>query len=143
MTFEEELERYGTLTFTNKGVSMMPLLRQDRDLMVLKKRPWGRLKKYDAVLFKRDNGQYVLHRILKVRERDYLICGDNCYQLEPVREDQILAVLEEVVRDGKTVRVTDRGYRGYVYLWCDFYPLRAFFLRVRGLLGRLYNMHKK
>lgn len=137
MTFEEELERYGHLVFTNKGVSMMPLLRQDRDLMVLEKRPEGRLHKYDAVLFKRQNGQYVLHRILKVRETDYLICGDNCYQLEPVTEQQILGRMTTVVRDGKTIPVTSRAYQLYVHLWCDFYPVRAFLLRVRGVLGRI------
>lgn len=135
MTFEEEIEQNGYLVFTNKGVSMMPLLREDRDLMVLKKRPEERLKKYDAVLFKRRNGQYVLHRILKVREHDYLICGDNCCQLEPVCEDQILAKLVEVVRDGKTISVNDKAYLLYVHLWCDFYPIRAAILRVRGLLG--------
>ncbi len=33
--FEEILDRFGQLVYPNKGVSMMPLLRQDRDLMVI------------------------------------------------------------------------------------------------------------
>lgn len=37
MTFEEVLERDGKLVYTNKGVSMMPLLRQDQDLLVIEK----------------------------------------------------------------------------------------------------------
>ena len=136
MTFEEELRRHGHLVFTNKGVSMMPLLRQDRDLMVLERRPEGRLKKYDAVLFKRKDGTYVLHRILKVREKDYLICGDNCYQMEAVEDAQILGILTAVIRDGKRISVTNRGYLLYVHLWCDGYPVRAFLLRGKAWIGR-------
>ena len=67
-TFEQELDSHGRIIFTNRGVSMRPLLRQNRDVMVIDKRGPERLKKYDAVLFRRDNGQYILHRILRVLE---------------------------------------------------------------------------
>ncbi len=53
LTFEELLERDGQIAYTNKGVSMMPLLRQGRDLMVIDKKGPEPCKKYDAVLFKR------------------------------------------------------------------------------------------
>ena len=43
-TFEEELERTGKLIYTNVGDSMMPLIRQDRDLLIIEKKPEGRLK---------------------------------------------------------------------------------------------------
>ena len=129
-SFEEELERTGVLVFTNKGRSMMPLLREDRDLMVIEKKGPERCRKYDAVLFKRGD-KYVLHRILQVREQGYYIAGDNCRKGENVREEQILGVLKQVVRDGKTIDVEDPAYQRYVHLWCDCYPLRAglFFLR--------------
>ena len=123
-SFEEELERNGSLVFTNKGRSMMPLLRQDRDLMVIEKKGPERCKKYDVVLFKRGE-KYVLHRILKVREKDYWVVGDNCFAGDKVRDEQILGVLKQVVRDGRTIRTTDPCYQVYVHLWCDFFPLRA------------------
>ena len=133
-SFEEELELNGTLVFTNKGRSMMPLLRQDRDLMVIEKKGPERCKKYDAVLFKRGE-KYVLHRILKVRPNDYFIAGDNNCRGESVREEQILGILKQVVRDGKTISVEDPGYQCYVHLWCDAYPLRfgLIFLRDKAL----------
>ena len=80
-TYEEELQKNGKIIHTNVGTSMMPLLRQNRDVMIIE-RPEGRLKKYDVPLYKRKNGQYVLHRILKVREKDYVICGDHCVKKE-------------------------------------------------------------
>jgi signal peptidase I len=143
-SFEEELEKNGSLVFTNKGVSMMPLLRQDRDLMVIEKKGPERCKKYDVVLFKR-GGKYVLHRILRVREGDYYIVGDNCRKGEYVKDEQILGILTQVVRDVKTITPEDPDYQRYVHLWCDLYPLRAglFFVRdgvrhvgrkVKGLL---------
>jgi hypothetical protein len=129
-SFEEELEKNGTLVFTNKGTSMMPLLRQDRDLMVIEKKGEGRCKKYDAVLFKRRD-KYVMHRILKVRPQDYYIVGDNNRKGEYVREEQILGVLKQVVRDGRTISAEDPAYLCYVHLWCDLFPLRAGILFLR------------
>ena len=64
-TFEEIIERDGMLIYTNKGDSMMPLIKEGRDLLVIEKTN-GRLKRFDVPLYKRDTGQYVLHRIIKV-----------------------------------------------------------------------------
>lgn len=136
-TFEEEINKNGYLVYTNVGDSMMPLLRQNRDLLIISKKK-GRCKKYDVPLYKRDSGQYVLHRILKVREKDYVICGDNRWRREyGITDEQIIGVLTAVVRDGKTVPVTDRKYQRYVHLWCDFYYIRAVVFWLRDLPGRI------
>ncbi len=128
-SFEEVLAKEGRLVYSNVGNSMWPLIRQGRDLMVIQ-RPSGRLKKYDAPLYRRDNGQYVLHRVLKVREKDYVICGDNCVRPETgITDRQILGVLTAVVRDGKELPVTDWRCRLYVLLWCGLFPLRVFALK--------------
>lgn len=125
VSFEDELNAHGKLVYTNVGTSMMPILRQHRDVMVIQKRPEGRLKKYDAVLYKR-GGKYILHRILKVTDTGYVICGDNCRKREyDIRDENILGVLTAVVRDGREISVTDRGYLCYVHLWCDLFYLRA------------------
>lgn len=136
-TFAQELERTGHLVYTNKGVSMMPLLRQDRDLMILKKPEPGSLKKLDAVLFVRPNGQYVLHRILEVLDGVYWIVGDNCVSGEYVKEEQIIGILTGVIRDGKTISVDDPGYQRYVHLWCDHYRIRFAALRLRNRVRSL------
>ena len=130
MNFEDVIRRDGRLLYTNVGDSMLPLIRQDHDILVIEK-PAGRLKKYDVPLYKRDSGQYVLHRILRVRENDYVICGDNRYSKEyGITDRHIIGVLTAVVRNGREMPVTDWRYRLYVHLWCDFFPVRAFILRV-------------
>ncbi len=145
-SFEEELEQNGTLVFPNKGTSMMPLLRENRDLMVIEKRGPERLRKYDAVLFKRGES-YVMHRILKVRDRDYWVVGDHCRVGESVKDEQILGVLKQVVRDGRTIRTTDLGYRLYVHLWCDLFPLRSALLFLKfaayGAVRKIKRLGKR
>ena len=141
-SFEDILDRFGQLVYTNKGCSMMPLLREDRDLMVIERKGDVPCRKYDTVLFTRPGvvgrGAYVLHRILRVNpDGSYWIVGDNCFTGETVKEENILGVLKAVVRDGRrNIPVTALGYRVYVALWCRFYPLRFAVLRARHLAGR-------
>lgn len=142
-TFEDIIERDGRLVYTNVGDSMRPLIRQDRDILIIEK-PRGRLKKYDVPLYQRDSGQYVLHRILKVRENDYVICGDNRYGKEyGITDRHIVGVLTAVVRDGKEISVTDWRYCAYVHLWCDFFPIRALILRIKSIPKRLERKYGK
>ena len=135
-TFEEEIEKSGKIIYTNVGDSMMPFIKQGRDVFVIS-RAEGRLKRYDVPLYKRDSGQYVLHRILKVRENDYVICGDNrCSREYGITDRHIIGVLTGIIRDGREIPVTDLKYRIYVHLWCDFFPVRAFIIRIRQFLKR-------
>ncbi len=136
-TFEKIINRDGKLIYTNKGDSMMPLIKEGRDLLVIGK-PHGRLKKYDVPLYKRDSGQYVLHRIIKVRQDDYVICGDNRYNKEcGITDRHIIGVLTAVVRKGKEISVTDWRYKMYVHLWCDLFPIRALILKSLRVLKRI------
>ncbi|MFR0880407.1 MAG: S24/S26 family peptidase [Oscillospiraceae bacterium] len=129
-TFENEINRSGKLVYTNVGDSMKPLIRQGKDLLIIEKAD-RRLKKYDVPLYRRESGQYVLHRILKVRENDYIICGDNRWQKEyGITDRHIIGVLTAVVRNGNhAISVSSFRYRIYVHIWCDLFPLRALALR--------------
>lgn len=136
-TFEEQLAQNGKLIYTNKGNSMMPLIKQDRDLLVIVPAE-GRLKKYDVPLYKRDSGQYVLHRILKVRDEDYVICGDNRWIKEyGIQDRHIIGVLTAVVRNGKEISVNNWKYKLYVHLWCDLFPIRAFIVHSVNKIKRI------
>lgn len=142
-TFEEQLAQNGKLIYTNKGDSMMPLIKQDRDLLIIEPAN-GRLKKYDVPLYKRDSGQYVLHRILKVREDDYVICGDNRWVKEyGIQDRHIIGVLTAVVRDGKEISVNDWKYKLYVHLRCDFFPVREIILKAKAFPKWLKRKLKK
>lgn len=142
-TFEEAIQKSGRLVYTNVGDSMMPLLRQNRDLIVIRK-PEGRCRKYDVPLYKRDSGQYVLHRIMKVKEDGYVLCGDHRWNREyGITDRHIIGVLSAVIRDGKTIPVTDWRYRIYVHIWCDFFYIRAAILWLKMMPRRIKRKLKR
>ncbi len=135
-TFEDEIKRTGRIIYTNVGDSMMPLIKQGRDVLVISAVN-GRLKRYDIPLYKRDSGQYVLHRILKVRKNDYVICGDNrCNKEYGITDRHIIGVLSDIIRDGREIPVTDIKCRIYAHLWCDLFPVRVLIIRIRQIFKR-------
>lgn len=135
-TFEDEIKRTGRIIYTNVGDSMMPLIKQGRDVLVISVVN-GRLKRYDIPLYKRDSGQYVLHRILKVRKNDYVICGDNrCNKEYGITDRHIIGVLSGIIRDGREIPVTDIKCRIYAHLWCDLFPVRVLIICIRQIFKR-------
>ena len=132
---KEQLSLGNTVSFYPKGTSMLPMLRQNKDSVILAPIS-GSLRKYDLPLYQRDNGQYVLHRIVGVGET-YTCMGDN--QLVPeegVRPDQMIAVVTAFTRDGKKVSVDNPAYRLYCRVWVWLYPLRQLWVRGKGFLRR-------
>ncbi len=132
-TYEEVIERDGTLVYTNTGYSMLPLIRPTGDLIVIKKctKP---LKKYDVPLYKRTNGQYVLHRIVRVKKDGYVIVGDNCtYTEHGIKDEQIIGVLHSVIRDGEEILMNSKKQKIYA-----FFRTKTYFFRVARV--KLYKL---
>ncbi len=138
-TYEQELEKNGVLIYTTVGMSMRPFLRSGEDMIILERRDNGRFRPREVVLYRRKSGKYVLHRIMAVRKDDYILCGDNCWDLEPgIRGEQILAVLTGVIRNGQRLDVNAAGYRAKVFVWWLLYPIRAVVFYFRYLTGKLW-----
>ena len=72
---EEGIKNGGKYRFYPKGVSMLPLLREGIDSVILSLPE--KIEKYDMVLYQRDDGQYVLHRVVDIKDGKYDFCGDN------------------------------------------------------------------
>ena len=128
-TFEDVIRENGRLVYTNVGDSMYPLIKP-RDLLVITAAQTP-LRRYDIPLYKRDSGQYVLHRIVKIRNGSYLICGDNRAWVEHGIEDRhIIGLLTGIIRNGEElpVRVTAK-----TRLWCASITLRKIVFRLRRI----------
>ena len=124
--------------FSPRGTSMLPMLRQGIDTVTLSPLP-EKLKKYDLPLYRRKNGQYVLHRVVKAGET-YTCIGDNQFLSEPgLSHDQMIAVVSSFTRGSKSYSVADWRYRLYCRLWHFSRKLRRFCLRVIGWLRRHLN----
>jgi len=145
---EEELKRSGAFASTTSGVSMEPLFRTHRDVVIIA-RPEGELKKYDVALYRTRAGKYVLHRVVKVKADEYLIRGDNTYAIEHVAKERVIGVLVEFNRKGKKYSCADRFYIIYSRVWNFIYPIRfivhhigRFFSRGFGFIKRLFRRKK-
>ena len=127
----EQLKSDHSVRFFPHGVSMLPMLRQGLDTVTLSPLP-KRLKKYDIPLYRRPNGQYVLHRIVKVGET-YTCIGDNQFVFEAdVAHEQMIAVVSGFSRAGKEHTVNEWGYR----IYCRFWHYSRFFRRVFRAIRR-------
>ena len=132
----EQLAAGESVKFSPRGVSMLPMLRQGVDSIVLSPLP-QKLKKYDIPLYQRSNGQYVLHRVVKVEADSYTMIGDNQFVYEKgITHSQIIGVVTSFYRGEKLCRVTDLSYRIYCVLWCKSRPLRHFCRRAKNWLRR-------
>lgn len=138
MTYEEYLEKNGSLTYRNIGTSMLPLLKQGRDLFIVERKTKERPKKYDVVLYRRPPGQYVLHRIIQVRDTDYVLLGDNCINKEyGIKDEDILGIMTGYVRKGKRRSCKSLAYLIYSRSWTWLSTLRIFWKKLRATIGRL------
>lgn len=132
----ERLAAGQTVRFSPRGTSMLPMLRQGRDSVVLAPVP-ETLKKYDLPLYQRGNGQFVLHRVVAVGDT-YTCIGDNQFQLETgLRHDQMIAVVTAFSRGGREISVTSSGHRLYCRLWHWSRPVRYILRRGLSWLRRL------
>ncbi len=150
-TFEDLLARDGQLVYKIRGVSMEPMLRQNRDLVIIRV-PSSRLRKYDVALYKRGKA-YVLHRVIGVEKDCYLIRGDHTYSVEKVPDQAVIGVLVSFRRKWKLHEVSEKGYLFYARCWHAIYPLRYACFRCRrfaaavagkaGILPLLRKLRRK
>ncbi len=137
---EELLKTQDEVMTRTRGISMRPLLRQGRDIVVIKKAELP-LKAGDAPLYKvKGRKELVLHRILKVNpDGSYIIRGDNLFVKEHVLESQIVGVMKAFYREGKYCDCEkSRKYKLYIFLNRVSYPLRRFWkLTLRPILSKI------
>lgn len=135
---EDQLREHGTFASNTVGKSMEPLFRTHRDMIIVK-RAEGELKKYDVALYKTPEGKYILHRVIAVKESEYLIRGDNTYTVEHVKKDAVLAVLVAFNRAGKRHGVEETGYKIYSRIWNFIYPVRKLINLSYRALAKIYR----
>ena len=95
------LEETDCVPLVISGGSMSPFLVNGRDTVYLAK-GGSPLKRGDMILYRRDSGRYILHRIYREEAGIYTLVGDAQTQLETgIRPDQVLAKVCMVRRKGK------------------------------------------
>ena len=121
----EEVMRFnGKIRLTVTGMSMYPLLRNRLDSVLLKKA--NEIKKYDILLYTREDGSYVLHRAVKINENTVDIIGDGESRIEKdVPKEKIIAFVEEIKRGKRIIKTNSLLYKLYCRVWTLLIPIRV------------------
>lgn len=111
------------------GTSMRPFLKSKDSVRLIKPQ---QLKKNDIILYQRNNGQYVLHRIIKKKKDGYVLLGDGQTSKEyPIYNNQIIAVVKSYFKKNKEYELKGMKYRLYLFFW-KFLILRKIYFRLKG-----------
>ena len=136
--FDVALKQHGMLVFAPHGTSMLPMLKDGQTIVViLPVNKTEDLKKYDVVFYKREDGTFVLHRIISKKESLFLCCGDNQVWLEKVDPSWIFGILVGYYKDGAYIDVkTNKEYLKYARRRVA----TRFSRRVVGKIKRVLNL---
>lgn len=133
---ENCLKTEGCYVSLTSGVSMRPLFKTHRDVVVISS-PKEELRKYDVALYPRGDGRYVLHRVVGVKDDVYLIRGDNTYKIERVPKSLVVGVMTAFNRKGKQYDLSEFSYKFYSRFWNFIYPVRYLLWIARRLLFKI------
>lgn len=116
------------------GSSMSPFLLSHKDSICFKA-PWRPLRRGDMVFYERESGQFVMHRLYRVKKDGCYMVGDAQREIEgPLAADRIFAVVTRVKRRGKWVGPGDFWWEFYEHIWLMLVPLRPAIFRLYAVL---------
>lgn len=138
----EVIESGGEFRLFPRGTSMRPLIRQGVDSVVLVKCE-GKIRRGDIILYRRESGQLVLHRVVKVEKNGtYTLCGDNQTQLEKgIERKDVLAVVSALYRGEKRISNRNLRFTTYKKIWCVM-PIRKAYFRLRSARSKIKKIFK-
>lgn len=113
------LEEGATFKIVVRGYSMLPLLGFGHDTIVLRRIDKSEDISGRIAMFRNDSGRIVVHRIIGINNGIVSLRGDgNLYQVEQCKREEVIAVLESVVREnGKEISCSSRHWHRMERLW--------------------------
>ena len=122
-----------------QGYSMYPFIDPRRGVVGVAGIGGGSaLRRGDVVLYRRENGMLVLHRIYKIGQDGLYLLGDHQTAIEgPVRREQVKGKMTGMVRDGRYMDVGNPGYRMLSVVWLWLRPARRAIMVPAARLRRM------
>lgn len=117
------------------GNSMRPFLADKRDTIIISP-PDGSFSRGDMVFYRRENGQYIMHRVHHIGPDGglYMVGDAQVYIEGPISREQVFGVVRKVIRKGKLVDQRDPGWAFFEKVWIRMVPLRPLIQKTYGRL---------
>ena len=132
------LEDTPTVPLLISGSSMSPFLVHGRDTVYLSKITYPP-RRGDMILYRRDNGKFVLHRVYETGDT-YTMVGDAQTLLERgIRPDQLLARVTSVCRKGKMLQKGSFWWDFFEKTWIRMLDLRPAARSAYSHLKKLFD----
>lgn len=122
--YKKTLTKNGVLAFVPKGDSMWPFIKNGRQTVIIKP-VTDLLKKYDVCFYERNDGSFVLHRVIDFYDGGYVVIGDSQMTTEKVAFNQAFGVMTEFYKGKNVVAVSDEKYQKAVCRWYSDLERRA------------------
>lgn len=136
----EVISHGGEFELHPRGESMLPTIRAGRDTVMLSALDRSPVRG-DLLLYQRDTGTFVLHRVVRVEKDGTLsMRGDNQYFIERgIRKDQVIAAVRRYYRQGQERRNNSLRVRLYCARRTLTYPFRRVFRAIARRVKRLFG----
>ena len=134
----EQLNDGKTVSFVPRGKSMLPMLRDGEDMIILKK-PEDRLHLFDVALYyRRETDTYSVHRVVGFKkDKSYVMLGDNNFQREyGIKDEDVVGVVTNFYHKGRMCSVEDFSYKVYREFWYYSRPVRRLLRRVKMSISK-------
>lgn len=122
-------------SFTVTGMSMWPFICHGRDKVIVEKVDSEKLKKGDIILLQTPLGNYLLHRITRIKGDCFETTGDgNCFRDGWFPRSCVRARVVKIIRKEKEMDCDTFGWKIIFWIWGICFPIRRYLLAaLRGI----------
>lgn len=137
---EDTVNNGGSMPLIVTGNSMNPFLKDGKDTVWLEACTETSFKRGKILLFRREDGKIVLHRVRQVMSDGVLVInGDAQYWCENIKKEQVLAVVTCIEKNGKKKSCDSLIYKIKIEAWQLLKPLRPLIFRVQRKIKRIFS----
>lgn len=130
LLIREVIQQGNKAIFTISGNSMCPWIIDRRDQVLISGSKHLRLG--DIILYQNRQGNYILHRIIKIEAAGYRTMGDSCVTADEdlTTPSEVIGVVQKIYRNGKEIDCYSCFWRVVFLLWRLLLPMRRELLRL-------------
>ncbi len=138
MTYEDILKSTHCLSVKGKGTSMLPLISNRLDTMYIEEVK-REIQCLDIVLYKRNSGEYIAHRVIKKKKGLLITEGDNNCLKEVIKESSVLGLVAGCYRGARYIDFSSFKCRAYAQILCFSTLTKKIILRLLRIFSKFYK----